>query len=92
MLAEMGRLRPETTIVTTVHELQVLDETLPADDHDFTVDYILTPGRVVSCSSRQRPSGIDWELVTAEMQAAIPALCIFNRRRRGSSSVRDRLC
>ena len=74
LLAEAGLLRPETTIVTTVHELQVLDEPLPSSGHDFTIDYILTPERIVACPRRDRPSGIAWELVAPEIAAAIPVL------------------
>jgi 5-formyltetrahydrofolate cyclo-ligase len=74
LLADAGLLRPDTTIVTTVHELQVLDEPLPSDDHDFTVDYVLTPERTIACHRHHRPSGIDRRLVTAEMQEAIPVL------------------
>jgi 5-formyltetrahydrofolate cyclo-ligase len=74
LLAGAGLLRSDATIVTTVHELQVLDEPLPSDDHDFTVDFVLTPERTIVCSRRHRPSGIDRRLVTAEMEAAIPVL------------------
>lgn len=74
LLAEAGLLRPETTIVTTVHDLQVLDEPLPRDAHDFTVDWILTPDRTIACYRPHRPTGIDRELVTPETQDAIPVL------------------
>ena len=43
LLAGAGLLKPDTTIVTTVHEQQVLNEVLPHEPHDFTVDYIVTP-------------------------------------------------
>lgn len=76
LLAEAGLLQPTTTIVTTVHELQVLDEPLPRNDHDVTVDYILTPGRTIACTRRYRPSGISRELVTPEMKSAIPVLSV----------------
>jgi len=74
LLVEAGLLHPGTTIVTTVHDLQVLDEPLPRDDHDFTVDCILTPERTIACDRPHRPKGIDHELVTSEMEVAIPAL------------------
>lgn len=74
LLAEAGLLKPETTIVTTVHELQVLDVPLPHEDHDFTVDYVVTPERVITCSRRYRPDGIRWDRVTREISAAIPVL------------------
>ncbi len=75
LLAEAGLLKPETTIVTTVHELQVIDEELPSQAHDFTVDYVVTQERVISCSgASHRPSGIDWSPVTPDMAAKIPVL------------------
>jgi CysZ protein len=36
-------IRPETVIVTTVHDLQVVDEPIPDSSHDFRVDFIVTP-------------------------------------------------
>jgi 5-formyltetrahydrofolate cyclo-ligase len=77
LLAEAGLLRPETLIVTTVHELQVLDEPLPHDGHDFPMDLLLTPARALRCASRQRPGGLDPALASSEMAAAIPVLRAF---------------
>ncbi len=74
LLAEAGLLKSETTIVTTVHELQILDEKLPRRAHDFTVDYIVTAERMIECVTRYRPHGIDWGSVTAELAEAIPVL------------------
>ena len=34
-------------IATTVHDLQVLDEDLPEQAHDFRVDLIVTPDRII---------------------------------------------
>lgn len=74
LLAQAGLLKPDTLIVTTVHELQVLDETLPRRRHDFTVDYILTPDRVITCGPPHRPTGIDWDELSADQLRAIPVL------------------
>lgn len=74
LLVDAGLLGPETTIVTTVHERQVLDQALPSREHDFTVDYIVTPERVIRCTTRHRPQGIEWGAVTAEIAEAIPVL------------------
>ena len=60
--------------MTTVHELQLLDEPLPHAGHDCTVDYILTPERVIACSRRYRPAGVVWGRVTPEVAAAISVL------------------
>jgi 5-formyltetrahydrofolate cyclo-ligase len=74
LLAEAGLLTEHTTIATTVHELQVLDEDLPEEEHDFRVDLIITPERVIRCESRKRPTGLDWKNLTAEQIASIPVL------------------
>jgi 5-formyltetrahydrofolate cyclo-ligase len=74
LLAEAGLIAATTTIVTTVHELQVLDEPLPHGRHDFTVDYVLTPDRVIPCGPPHRPAGIDWGELGADQIEAIPVL------------------
>ncbi|HYZ52722.1 MAG TPA: 5-formyltetrahydrofolate cyclo-ligase [Streptosporangiaceae bacterium] len=56
LLAEAGLLNEQTAIVTTVHDLQVVDEELPEAEHDFRVDFIVTPQRVIACG-RQRLAG-----------------------------------
>lgn len=55
LLTEAGMLSDRTTIATTVHELQVLDDDLQEDKHDFRVDLIATQERVIRCESAKRP-------------------------------------
>ncbi|MGH3342895.1 MAG: 5-formyltetrahydrofolate cyclo-ligase [Carbonactinosporaceae bacterium] len=74
LLGEAGLIGAQTTIATTVHPLQVLDETLPETAHDFSVDLIVTPDEVVCCGPRRRPRGLVWEDLDAETIAAIPVL------------------
>lgn len=74
LLAEAGLVGPETTICTTVHDLQVVDRAIPETDHDFHVDVIVTPTRVISTSVRYRPSGIDWSTMPEAKIRAIPVL------------------
>jgi 5-formyltetrahydrofolate cyclo-ligase len=74
LLAERGLVGAQTTIVTTVHELQLLDEELPETEHDFRVDVIVTPGSVLRTRRRRRPLGILWDHLDAEKRAAIPVL------------------
>jgi 5-formyltetrahydrofolate cyclo-ligase len=74
LLAEAGLVSEQTVIVTTVHDLQVLDEDLPEQDHDFRVDLIVTPTRVIQCGRPRRPGGIDWALLSPAQVAAIPVL------------------
>jgi 5-formyltetrahydrofolate cyclo-ligase len=74
LLVERGLVGDETTIITTVHDLQLLDEELPETDHDFRVDVIVTPTTVVRTPARRRPPGILWDDLDEEKRAAIPVL------------------
>jgi 5-formyltetrahydrofolate cyclo-ligase len=74
LLQEAGLIGPSTVIVTTVHPLQVIDEPLPETAHDFSVDLIVTPDRVIECGPPRRPGGIHWDHLTEEKIAAIPVL------------------
>ena len=74
LLAERGLVGENTTIVTTVHELQLLDEELPETAHDFRVDVIVTPDSTLRTRRRRRPAGILWDHLDAEKRAAIPVL------------------
>jgi 5-formyltetrahydrofolate cyclo-ligase len=74
LLADAGLLKPDTIIATTVHDLQVLDEDLPHRPHDFTVDYILTPERLIPCERKQPPTGIDWQALKPDLLESIPVL------------------
>lgn len=74
LLVERGLVGDDTTIVTTVHELQLVDEDMPETAHDFRVDVIVTPESVLRTRRRRRPPGIIWEHLDAEKRAAIPVL------------------
>ncbi|MGC9541853.1 5-formyltetrahydrofolate cyclo-ligase [Streptomyces sp. UG1] len=73
-LMEAGLISDRTVVVSTVHSLQVLDEDLPATDHDFGVNLIVTPDEVIHCPSPHRPTGLVWEHLDTEKIASIPAL------------------
>jgi 5-formyltetrahydrofolate cyclo-ligase len=85
LLMEAGLVTDATTVVTTVHPLQILDEELPEATHDFRVDMIVTPDAVLGPSrrSRRRPPGIVWaELDQAKIEE-IPLLRRMASRRPG---------
>lgn len=46
LLDEYGLLGPETTIVTTIHDLQLADD-VPTEAHDHRLSMIVTPARVL---------------------------------------------
>ena len=71
----------DTPVVTTVHEMQVLDEAIPMTEHDVPLDLIVTPERVIRTRRRRpKPAGIFWEELSKEQLAAMPALASSRRR------------
>jgi 5-formyltetrahydrofolate cyclo-ligase len=74
LLQEANLIGPKTTIVTTVHPLQVVDEDLPETGHDFSVDLIVTADEVIECQPPRRPSGLIWEELRQDQIASIPVL------------------
>nr|XP_046205195.1 LOW QUALITY PROTEIN: methenyltetrahydrofolate synthase domain-containing protein [Oncorhynchus gorbuscha] len=76
MMLCMGAVTESTVVVTIVHDCQVVD--IPEDlieSHDITVDYILTPTRVIKTDcQRPKPQGIIWTKLNAEMLEKIPVL------------------
>ncbi|KFW11878.1 Methenyltetrahydrofolate synthase domain-containing protein, partial [Fulmarus glacialis] len=79
MMVSMGAVQADTPVITIVHDCQVVDiaEEL-LDDHDLTVDYILTPTRTIKTNcKRPKPQGIIWHKATRksyEMLEKIPIL------------------
>lgn len=74
LLAEAGLIDSHTTIVTTVHPLQIIDGPIPETPHDFRVDAVITPETIIPCPSSRRPDRLLWEHLTPEKIAAIPVL------------------
>jgi 5-formyltetrahydrofolate cyclo-ligase len=74
LLIEAGLVTEQTVIVAPVHQFQVVDEEIPETEHDFSVDFIITPDEVIECPNRRRPQGLIWKDLTAEKIAAIPVL------------------
>ena len=79
LLHDAGLLGPHTVIATTVHPLQVVDEDLPATDHDFQVDLIVTPDEVIACSPTRPPTSIQWDDLPSDYLSAIPVLASLSR-------------
>ena len=73
---EAGLIGPDTVVVTTVHEAQIVGAgDIPLTDHDIRLDHIVTPERVIDCPASGRPPvGIRWDELTADKVAAIPVL------------------
>ncbi|NP_001387970.1 methenyltetrahydrofolate synthase domain-containing protein [Rattus norvegicus] len=90
MMVSMGAVHEGTLVVTIVHDCQVVDipEAL-LEDHDLTVDYILTPTRVIATGcARPKPTGILWSKVSCEMLTKIPVLrSLREREKRAGTDV-----
>lgn len=50
LLDECGLLALETTIVTTIHERQLVDD-VPTEAHDRRVSMVVTPERVIRAAT-----------------------------------------
>ncbi|MEM2157548.1 MAG: 5-formyltetrahydrofolate cyclo-ligase [Sulfolobales archaeon] len=75
ILIEYKKLSPDVPIVTTVHDIQVIDYHIPLEPWDFTLDYIFTPTRVIKAlGERIRPNGILWEYLSGDKILSIPIL------------------
>lgn len=76
MMASMGAVNESTVVVSIVHDCQVVD--IPEElieSHDLTVDYILTPTRVIKTNCQlPKPQGIIWTKLDTEKLERIPIL------------------
>ncbi|MCO8127913.1 5-formyltetrahydrofolate cyclo-ligase [Acidimicrobiia bacterium EGI L10123] len=73
---EAGLIGPDTVVVTTVHDVQVLPEgDIPVTDHDFRLDLVVTPDDVIECSPGERtPAAIRWDELTDDKIRSISLL------------------
>ena len=75
--SEAGLIGPDTVVVTTVHEVQVLPAgEIPTTDHDVRLDLIVTPDRVIEIPrpARRPSAAVRWAELTEEKIEAIPLL------------------
>ncbi len=76
VLQELGLVSEATTVATTVHERQVVDEA-PVETHDVPMDIVVTPERVIRTETpHERPDGVDPDLA-GDRVAEIPVLESF---------------
>ncbi|CAG9569285.1 unnamed protein product [Danaus chrysippus] len=77
LMMHMKAIKPNTLVVTTVHDCQVF-ETLPASlfgPHDVPIDIIVTPTQVIETQRMsQRPVGILWHLLSQRRLEMMPVL------------------
>jgi len=83
VLRELELVDESTPVMTTVHELQVVDgpasavpgAAVPVDAHDVPMDYVVTSDRTIETETpHSRPDSIDWSLLDDERVDEIPVL------------------
>jgi 5-formyltetrahydrofolate cyclo-ligase len=74
ILREFGLVDDDTTTVTTVHDTQVVEETLTPDAHDVPIDVVCTPTRTIRTDAGSKPAGIDWSALDEARREEIPIL------------------
>ncbi|MFC4077582.1 5-formyltetrahydrofolate cyclo-ligase [Salinithrix halophila] len=73
IIQELGN--PPVPVISTVHPLQLLEEEIPIQSFDLTVDWIATEDNVFETKSPfPKPTGIDWERVTEKERREMPVL------------------
>jgi len=85
LACEAGLIGSATIVATTLHEVQVVDDgRIPVTAHDFRLDMIVTPERVLRCRRAdrdRRPTAIRWEELTDDKITSIPVLETMRRDR-----------
>lgn len=73
---EAGLTTASTTIATTVHDCQILEEgAIPVSAHDFPLDLVVTPTETIRTETTlDRPHGILEERLDPGKRASIPVL------------------
>jgi 5-formyltetrahydrofolate cyclo-ligase len=75
ILRAFGLVDDETTTVSTVHEIQIVDREIQTATHDVPIDYLFTPERAIrTTAAPEKPSGIVWEQLPEAKIDAIPIL------------------
>jgi 5-formyltetrahydrofolate cyclo-ligase len=73
---ELGKLKPDTPIATTVHSSQVVDDKrLPMMGHDSALNYVATEKELIDTrTTLAQPAGVDWNRVQPDQYENIPFL------------------
>ncbi len=75
---EVGIVNEITPVITTVHDVQVINDEIPMREHDVPVDYIITPTKIIETEKiYEKPKGIMWNILDKEL----PILEIIKRRK-----------
>lgn len=82
----LGVVDSRTSLLTVVHDCQVVDRKLPVSPFDTITDYIITPTRTIKVETRrQKPKGIRWKSLQKGMLKEIPSLTELREMQQSSS-------
>lgn len=71
---KFGVVDENTPILTTVHQLQLVSYEIPMDQHDVSIDYIITNRSIVNTDTRYlKPKHIYWDILGDKIKS-IPVL------------------
>ena len=75
ILRELKVIDERTPVVTTVHDLQIVNE-LPLEPHDVPLDYIFTPTKIIEVKEpiKEKPKGLIRDLLDERKIQEIPLL------------------
>ncbi|MEM1644381.1 MAG: 5-formyltetrahydrofolate cyclo-ligase [Ignisphaera sp.] len=75
ILRMLCKISEETFVVTTVHDLQIVNDYIPVESYDVNVDIIVTPKTIIYVDPRPpKPRGIFWDLLSEQKLRDIPIL------------------
>ena len=78
LAAAAGVVHPDTSVISTVHAMQVLDEDLPYTQHDVPLAVVITPDAIIRCNAGgaalPKPTGIYWDDLDERKIRSIPLL------------------
>jgi len=82
MFTDIGLADDTTPVIACVHDVQLVEEHLPASETDIIVDLVATPSRMIQVARHgRRPRGIKWDLINTDLIAATPPLKELARMR-----------
>ena len=79
VLRSLGSISEETPVVTTIHDLQIVDY-IPRELHDLAVDLAVTPTKVLRFGRQPKPPGIIWSELPCRKLEEISVLRELARR------------
>ena len=75
ILREFNKVDENTPVIAIVHDIQLISEELIPESYDLTVNYIVTPTRVIKTKNPfSKPKGLIWEKISKDRLREIPLL------------------